>query len=215
MLRLLSIWFVICSVSLQNFTANAGLLISPISLLAANVITEIYGYKNARRAIWCGFFFNLLSILYGLLTINLPNPSYALYNNLYNSIISTYLKTSFFFILGHLLAESFNVLLFAKLKLKLKGDYLKLRILGSVLFSLFINDFILGFANYFRSLIHIDFFSIVFVNTLTTFICLPVICYIIDKVKKLEKIDIYDQNTQFNFFKVEVQYILSNNKYIN
>ena len=35
--------------------------------------------------------------------------------------------------------------------------------------------------------------------------------YLIEIVKKIEEIDIYDQNTQFNFFRFEVNYIARNN----
>ncbi len=215
MLSLLTSWFVICCVSLQNLMINTGTLLCPITLLTANLITEIYGYKNARRSIWCGFFFNLLSSCYALLIINLPNPSYALHNPLFNSIFIIYLKTSFFFILSYLLTESFNILLFAKLKLKLNGYHLKLRMLGCVFLSLLINNGILWLAKFFGGVISIEFFTMLLINILITLVCLPVICFIIDKIKKLEKIDIYDLNTQFNFFKFEVQYILSNNKFTN
>ncbi|TLY48270.1 MAG: VUT family protein [Gammaproteobacteria bacterium] len=186
MLSILSSWFIICNVSLQSFTANAGILLCPISLLTANVIAEIYGYKNARRAIWCGFFFNLLSFSYALLIINLPSPSYALHNPLFNSIIITYLKTSFFFILSHLIAESLNIFFLAKLKLKLNGYYLKLRLLVCVLLSLLINNTILFFAKYISSPIHLQFFPTLLIDILITLPILPVICFFIEKVKKLE-----------------------------
>lgn len=157
------------------------------------------------------FFFNLLSMSYALLVINLPSPSYALHNSLFNS--TTYLKTSFFFMLSYLIIEPFNVFFFSKLKLKLKGNYLKLRLLSCVFLSLIINNIILYFFSYIFSSMPIQFFSMLFVNALITLISLPIICYLIDKVKKLERIDIYDQNTQFNFFKFEVQYAHSNNEF--
>lgn len=215
MLSLLSSWFVICSISLQNFTVNAGTLLCPITLLTANLLTEIYGFKNARRAIWCGFFFNLLSYSYALLTIKLPTPSYALHNPLFNSIFIIYLNNSFFFMISYLVTESFNIFLFAKLKLKLNGYYSKLRMAGCVFLSFFINNSILSLARFFGSKICLEFFIMSFINLLITLVCLPIICFIIDKVKNLEKIDIYDLNTQFNFFKFEVQYVLSNNKFTN
>ena len=215
MLSLLASWFVMCCVSLQNLTINAGTLLCPITLLTGNLITEIYGYKNARRAIWCGFSFNLLSSCYALLIINLPNPNYALHNPLFNSILLIYLKTSFIFILSYLLTESFNIFLFAKCKLKLNGYHLYPRMGGCIFLSLLINNGILSLAKFFENVISIDFFSMSFIDILITLVCLPVICFIIDKIKKLEKIDIYDLNTQFNFFKFEVQYILSNNKFTN
>lgn len=215
MLSLLSSWFVICSISLQNFTVNAGVLLIPLNLLTASFITEVYGYKNARRAIWCGFIFNILSIFYALVIINLPNPDYAIHNLLFDSIFNTYLKTSFFFILSHLFAESLLIFFIAKIKLKFKGYFLKIRLFSCVFFCLFFSDTLLCFAKNFGSLIHLEFSSMLFINTIITLIYLPVVCYIIAIIKKIEKIDIYDLNTRFNFFKFDVHYILSNNKFKN
>lgn len=211
MLSLLSSWFIMCSISLQNITINAGILIYPINFLLASFITEVYGYKNSRRAIWCGFFFNMLSVFYAVFIINLPNPSYAVHNMLFNLIMVAYLKTSVMFMLSYLMTAPFNIFLLAKLKLKLNGKHLKFRLLVCVMLTTFINILILHLSEYNGSLINIQFISSLFISALLTLICLPVITFCIEKVKKLEKIDIYDQNTQFNFFKFEVKYILNNN----
>src|SRR6185437_2792085 len=34
---------------------GAGILFFPISYLIDDILTEVYGYARARRAIWCGF----------------------------------------------------------------------------------------------------------------------------------------------------------------
>jgi len=211
MFSLLCSWFIMCSISLQNIVINAGVLLCPISFLLANFITEVYGYKNSRRAVWCGFLFNIFSVFYAIFIINLPSPSYAVHNTLFNSIIVAYLKTSVLFMLSYLMAAFLNIFLFAKLKLKLNGNHLKFRLLGCVMLATIINSLILQLSTYYGSLVNIQFFASLFINALLTLICLPVFTFCIEKIKKLEKIDIYDQNTQFNFFKFEVNYILNNN----
>ena len=51
-------------------------------------------------------------------------------------------------------------------------------------------------------------------NTITiAIIILPIAVYLIKKVKQIEQIDIYDQNTRFNIFKFEVNYIDENNEF--
>lgn len=211
MLSLLSSWFVICSISFQNLTVNAGLLICPITFLLSNFIAEVYGYKNARRAVWCGFFFNMLSIFYALFIINLPSPCYAIHNIAFNSILTSYLKSSFIFILSYYIAEPFNIVLLAKLKLKLHGYYMKFRLIISVLFSIIISSIIFNFISTYGNFIDLKFISTVFISLLILLITFPIMIYLIDNVKKIEAIDIYDQNTQFNFFKFEVNYIPRNN----
>lgn len=213
MLSLLCSWFIMCNITLQNIQINAGILLCPINFLLANFITEIYGYKNSRRAIWCGFFFYILSGFYALFIINLPSPCYAVHNPLFNLIIIAYLKTSAMFIISYLMTAPFTIFLLAKLKLKLNGNHLKFRLLFCVLLTTFLNGLILYLSKYYDSLINVQFISSQLISVLLILVFLPVVTFFIKKVKKLEKIDIYDQNTQFNFFKFEVKYILNNNRF--
>jgi uncharacterized PurR-regulated membrane protein YhhQ (DUF165 family) len=65
---LMANWFDVRLVRVGVLITDAGTLIFPITFLLSDLITEVYGYKNARLAIWCAFLFNLLFILYSLLT---------------------------------------------------------------------------------------------------------------------------------------------------
>lgn len=113
--------------------------------------------------------------------------------------------------ISYFVAEPFNIFLLAKLKLKLHGYYLKLRLAISVLFSLIISGTIFNLINNYGAIIDLKLISTAFITTLTLLLALPIIIYLIEKVKKIEEIDIYDQNTLFNFFKLDVNYIPRNN----
>ncbi len=56
-LLLLANWFDPRLIQLFGFTTDAGTLIFPLTFLLSDLITEVYGYKYTRRAIWCGFCF--------------------------------------------------------------------------------------------------------------------------------------------------------------
>jgi queuosine precursor transporter len=38
----------------------AAVVLFPIAYIFGDILTEVYGYKQARRVIWTGFFCNLL-----------------------------------------------------------------------------------------------------------------------------------------------------------
>ena len=38
-----------------GFTFGAGILFFPLSYVIGDVLTEVYGYANARRCVWMGF----------------------------------------------------------------------------------------------------------------------------------------------------------------
>jgi len=40
----------------------AGVIIFPVSYITGDVLTEVYGYSQARKVIWLGFFCNLLAV---------------------------------------------------------------------------------------------------------------------------------------------------------
>jgi len=41
----------------------AAVIIFPLSYIFGDVLTEVYGYRQARRVIWLGFFCNLISVV--------------------------------------------------------------------------------------------------------------------------------------------------------
>lgn len=40
----------------------AGVVVFPVSYICGDVLTEVYGYRMARRVIWLGFLCNLLAV---------------------------------------------------------------------------------------------------------------------------------------------------------
>ena len=54
----------------------AGVVIFPISYIFGDVLTEVYGYKRARRVIWLGFLCNLLTVIAISIAQVLPSASF-------------------------------------------------------------------------------------------------------------------------------------------
>ncbi|WP_218813357.1 VUT family protein [Rickettsiella endosymbiont of Dermanyssus gallinae] len=215
MASLLSNWFIICTISLGGLTLNAGLLIFPIIFLLSNLITEIYGYKHARRAAWCALLFNVFFILYGLCVIYMPYPSYSKNNPLFDIVIITYLKSVFTSVISYFIAESFNLFFIAKLKLGMNGYHIKLRFLLTSSVSLIISGIVFSLIKIYSPLISTELPPIILFAGITLIIGLSVAVYLTEKIKQLEKMDIYDTNTQFNLFSLEVNYTYDDNKFGN
>lgn len=49
-------------VDLFGLVLPAGIVIFPLSYIFGDILTEVYGYRQARRVIWLGFFCNLLLV---------------------------------------------------------------------------------------------------------------------------------------------------------
>ena len=50
-------------IAVGNWFVPAGVVIFPLSYIFGDVLTEVYGYRSARRVIWLGFLCNLLVVL--------------------------------------------------------------------------------------------------------------------------------------------------------
>jgi uncharacterized integral membrane protein (TIGR00697 family) len=50
-------------VDVAGLVVPAGIIIFPVSYIFGDVLTEVYGYRQARRIIWLGFFCNLVMVV--------------------------------------------------------------------------------------------------------------------------------------------------------
>ena len=50
-------------IAIGSMVLPAAVILFPISYIFGDILTEVYGYANARKVIWTGFFCNLLAVL--------------------------------------------------------------------------------------------------------------------------------------------------------
>lgn len=203
----------VCTISLGWLILNAGLLIFPINFLLSNLITEIYGYKHARRAIWCGFFFNLLFIVYGQAVIYMPGPTYSLHNPLFDKLITIYVKGALISVISYFTMEPLNLFFIAKSKIYMNGYSMKLRFILATSLSITIGGFIFSLITLHNSIFLIKLLPTLFFTGTTILISSSIIVYLAKKIKQLEQIDIYDIHTKFTIFSLEANYTAENNKF--
>lgn len=200
------------TISLGWLILNPGLLF-PINFLLSNLITEVYGYKHARRAVWCGFLFNLLFIVYGQAVIYMPSPNYSVANPLFDKLIAIHLKGSLISITSYFTVEPLNLFFLAKLKTYMDGYCMKLRFVLVTSLSVIFSKIIFNLIKFQESLFLIKLLSALIFTGITIIVSSPILVYLAKKIKKYEQIDIYDINTKFNMFKFEINYTVENNKF--
>lgn len=185
---------------------DAGILAFPLTFLLLNCITEIYGYKHARRAIWYGFLFNGLLILYGQLIIQLPAPNYYSHNALFNSLLTIPKEIIFGSLIAYLMTEPLSAFILAKLKIQWQGEHVISRFFISILLAMSVSTVIFSL---FLGSISISMWII----WSTAMSGLPFLIYLVQKVKRIERLDIYDIQTHFTIFSLEDGYPMSHNQF--
>lgn len=68
------------------FAVTAGLLCFPISYIIGDVVTEVYGFRAARRVIWAGFAMNFFVVALGGVATMLPAPDYWQNGEAFNDV---------------------------------------------------------------------------------------------------------------------------------
>lgn len=190
---------------------DAGTLLFPISYIFGDILTEVYGYQRSRRVIWAGFGALALSALVFMLVRVMPGEatwqSYAgqaAYDAILGGISSGGLVLAS--LTAYFAGEFTNSFVLAKMKLRTRGRWLWARTIGSTLVGEGV-DSILFVAV--ASLAGVFPWSLFLTLTLTNYLfkvaievlMTPLTYRIVNALKRAEREDYYDWQTDFNPFK--------------
>ncbi len=217
MAYVISNWYDPRLITLFGLISGGGIIIFPFTFLLTDLITEVYGYKNARFVIWSGFIFNLGFVLYGFLVSHIPAPQGKLNILAFDHITTLSSRIIIASGIGYLCSEPINSFLMAKLKIYMNGDYIGIRFIASTVIGSLIDTMLFCFLGFY-GLINDDqmlgfIFSSWVIKAIVEIIGLPIFIRLAKKLKKIEQIDIYDRNTNFNLFKLDVGYAEQDNEY--
>ena len=114
------------------FYFDAGTITFPFAYMLGDVLTEIWGFKTARRVIWMTFFCNIMMVMCTQVGVWLPSPDYLPETaDAYNHIFTYVPRIVIGSLTGFLLGELSNAWLMEKIREKTKGKKLWVRTIGS------------------------------------------------------------------------------------
>lgn len=114
------------------FYFDAGTITFPLAYMLGDVLTEMWGYKVARRTIILAFLCNLFVVVCTQIGVWLPSPDYLDPTaQAYNTVFSYVPRIVIASLTGFLLGELSNAWLMDKIKSKTKGRRLWVRTIGS------------------------------------------------------------------------------------
>ena len=100
-------------------TLPCGVIIFPLIYIVNDVLAECYGFKKARRAIYLGFFMNLIAVICYNVTMFLPAPAYFTGDSAFHTVLGSTLRLLVASFAAYLIGSLIN----AKLMVYLKGKY--------------------------------------------------------------------------------------------
>ncbi len=114
------------------FYFDAGTITFPLAYMLGDVLTEIWGYRVARKTIILAFLCNVFVVICTQIGVWLPSPEYLdTTSTAYNTIFSYVPRIVFASLTGFLLGELSNAWIMDKMKKFTNGKHLWFRTIGS------------------------------------------------------------------------------------
>ncbi len=190
---------------------GAGNLFFPISYIFGDVLTEVYGYARARRAIWAGFAALLFASVMTTVIVHLPAAQGEPYNAVLQPALEIAFGTTWRIVLASMAAywvgDFVNSFVMAKLKVLTQGKRLWTRTIGSTICGQMVDSVLfypIAFYGIWTedALLSVMVFNLLFkisVEVLFT----PLTYVVIRQLKQAEGLDVYDRETKFTPFSLK------------
>jgi uncharacterized integral membrane protein (TIGR00697 family) len=189
-------------VSILGLILPAGVIVFPISYIVGDVLTEVYGFRMARRVIWLGFICNLIAVLAIWLAGIMPAAPFWKGQEAYDTILGytpRLLAASF---LAYLIGEFANSIVLARMKVATNGRWLWSRTIGSTLVGQGLDSLVFVLVAFFGTIPLAGLIAAIIAQWLFKSIyeaaATPLTYLVVNALKRREGVDVYDRDTDFN-----------------
>lgn len=190
---------------------DAGTILFPVSYIFGDILTEVYGYKNSRRVIWTGFVCLALSaVIFWSVKIMPGETQWQQYagDAAYLAILGGMSSGGIVLasLAGYWSGEFTNSFVLAKMKILTGGRWLWTRTIGSTIAGELVDTIVfIVIASLFKVFPWSLFLTLTVTNYLfkvgVEALMTPVTYFVVSRLKRVEKEDYYDRDTNFNPFK--------------
>lgn len=191
-------------VSIGIFTVSATVVFFPFTYIFADILTEVYGYSQARNVAWKMLGVYFLAAIMAQAIVWLPAAPGFAQSEAFAVVLGNVPRIIFGSLVAVWVGSIVNDYVMAKMKVWTKGKFLWARIIGSTVASEGINTLLFyGIALY--AIIPADLFwkailSGWILKSLIEIVMTPVTYKVCSTLKKVEQVDYYDEDTNFNPF---------------
>lgn len=185
---------------------GAGVLFFPVSYVIGDILTEVYGYANARRVIWTGFAALLFMAFMAAVVVALPAAEGWPGQEAYEFVFGNSWRIVLASITAFWVGEFANSFVLAKLKVLTNGRFLWMRTIGSTLVGQGLDSLIFyplafwGLAGWPPEQLWQVVLSQWVIKTVWEALLTPFTYLAIGFLKRREGVEIFDTDTDFSPF---------------
>ena len=185
---------------------GAGALFFPISYVFGDILTEVYGYSRARRVIWAGFAGLGFASFMAAVVVALPPAPFWKHQAAYEVAFGSTWRIVAASMIAYFCGEFVNSYVLAKMKILTAGKWLWTRTIGSTIAGEAVDSALFyPLAFYGSGIIPDDKLPLVMaaqfiVKVGVEVVFTPVTYKVVAFLKRAEREDYYDRQTNFNPF---------------
>jgi len=189
-----------------EWSFGAGVLFFPVSYIIGDVLTEVYGYANARRVIWTGFAALIFMAFMAAVVVALPPASGWPGQEAYEFVFGNSWRIVAASMLAFWAGEFANSFVLAKMKLMTGGRFLWMRTIGSTVVGQGFDSLIFyplafyGLAGWPPELLWQVVISQWLIKTAWEALLTPATYLVVGFLKRREGVEVFDSDTDFSPF---------------
>ncbi len=187
---------------------DGGALLFPLTYIFGDILTEVYGYKYARRAVWVAFVIMAIAAAVFLLVGAAPAASDWANQSSWDAILGFVPRIVIASLTAFLVGQFLNAFVLAKLKVKFGKDKMWIRLIGSTVVGQFFDTLVFGLIAFSGILTGFDMIKFIAIGwgfkTSVEVVMLPLTYWVVGFLKKEEHKDALDTKTDFSPFHIKV-----------
>ena len=114
-----------------SIITDGGFIVFPLTYVIGDVLSEVYGFKAARRAIFIGFAMEAVAALVLWVTIYLPPADFYTNQQAFEAVVGAFTQLIIAGLAGFIVGQTVNAWALVRIKERTKEQHLWARLLGS------------------------------------------------------------------------------------
>lgn len=192
-------------VSLAGIGISATVYYFPFTYIISDIITEVYGYARARIVLWYTLLASVIAGSFYQLAVALPAASFFPDGPAYETVFGIVPRVLVGGWLAVFAGDISNNYVLAKLKIAMEGRYLWVRTISSTIVGQGINTlvfYVVALSGVLPLSALVQAIAVGWVIKISVEVVMTPFTYlIVGRLKKIENVDYYDKETDFNPFR--------------
>ncbi len=195
-------------ITIGGIILPGAVILFPLAYIFGDILTEVYGYKQARMVIWTGFVCNILMVGVFILVMAIPSPGFFEAEGAFATVLGMTPRIVLASLVAYLVGEFSNAAILSRMKILTRGKWLWTRTIGSTLVGegldtiIFITICFIGVVPnviLMQMVLYQYLFKVAF-----EFLATPLTYAVVGWLKRAEGVDTYDHGVSYNPFQLDI-----------